>query len=227
MKLSDQLRASRKQLHLTQQDLAAQLHVTRQTLSRWENDLSYPNLDTLVQISHILNLSLDTLLKGEKNPVVKQISTDVRSKQRYKHLFVALVSLFLLMLTVLILLGYGRATQNADIDRLNPFLKTQIGYTVLPTPTKNHQQGTRVDAFVSDNVFGSGSWLQFSTGQYTAKKRWAVVQHKGSYVSNTRLLKKAQIPLVMREQAGNIYTKYNYKTEGSRTGKKIPWWPFD
>ncbi|MDG2981929.1 helix-turn-helix domain-containing protein, partial [Latilactobacillus curvatus] len=36
----------RKELHLTQQQLADKLHVTRQTLSRWENNLSYPNLDT-------------------------------------------------------------------------------------------------------------------------------------------------------------------------------------
>lgn len=41
----------RKELHLTQQQVADQLHVTRQTLSRWENNLSYPNLDTLVNLS--------------------------------------------------------------------------------------------------------------------------------------------------------------------------------
>lgn len=43
-----------KKKHLTQQQLADKLHVTRQTLSRWENNLSYPNLDTLVNLSEFL-----------------------------------------------------------------------------------------------------------------------------------------------------------------------------
>ncbi|MCS8623036.1 helix-turn-helix transcriptional regulator [Lactiplantibacillus plantarum] len=47
MQFANVLRKKRKELHLTQQQLADKLHVTRQTLSRWENNLSYPNLDTV------------------------------------------------------------------------------------------------------------------------------------------------------------------------------------
>ena len=41
--------------------MADKLHVTRQTLSRWENNLSYPNLDTLVNLSEFLAVPLDIL----------------------------------------------------------------------------------------------------------------------------------------------------------------------
>ena len=51
MEFANVLRKKRKERHLTQQELADQLHVTRQTLSSWENNLSYPNLDTLVSLS--------------------------------------------------------------------------------------------------------------------------------------------------------------------------------
>ncbi|WP_308723599.1 helix-turn-helix domain-containing protein [Lactiplantibacillus plantarum] len=48
LQFANVLRRKRKELHLTQQQLADQsLHMTRQTLSRWENNLNYPNLDTL------------------------------------------------------------------------------------------------------------------------------------------------------------------------------------
>ncbi|WP_282802584.1 helix-turn-helix transcriptional regulator, partial [Secundilactobacillus kimchicus] len=51
MKFSDILKSKREALDLTQQALADQIYVTRQTVSRWENDLAYPNLDTLIELS--------------------------------------------------------------------------------------------------------------------------------------------------------------------------------
>lgn len=226
MKLSSQLREKRKALNLTQQDLADQLHVTRQTLSCWENDLSYPNLDTLVQLSQILDLSLDNLLKGESNPMVTKISSDVRTKKKYKRSLTIVGSVLILIALFLILLAYGRATQNSNIDRVNPFLETRYGYAILPTPSTSTRPG-KIDTFVSDDPFGQGSWLKFHTGEYNKKNRWALVKHKGSYVVAIRLVNKKQIPLSMREQAGSFYTKYHSKNDGSRTGKQFSWWPFD
>ena len=66
MQFANVLRKKRKELHLTQQQLADKLHVTRQTLSRWENNLSYPNLDTLVNLSEFLAVPLDILRSLKK-----------------------------------------------------------------------------------------------------------------------------------------------------------------
>lgn len=85
MQFANVLRKKRKELHLTQQQLADKLHVTRQTLSRWENNLSYPNLDTLVNLSEFLAVPLDILLKGDGNLMVNKISQDVRDKDKYKR----------------------------------------------------------------------------------------------------------------------------------------------
>ncbi|WP_308718714.1 helix-turn-helix domain-containing protein [Lactiplantibacillus plantarum] len=76
MQFANVLRKKRKELHLTQQQLADKLHVTRQTPSRWENNLSYPNLDTLVNLSEFLAVPLDILLKGDGNLMVNKISQD-------------------------------------------------------------------------------------------------------------------------------------------------------
>lgn len=246
MEFATVLRDKRKALHLTQQSLADQLHVTRQTLSRWENDSSFPNLDTLVALSNILDIPLDTLLKGDDNPMVEKISSDVREKKRLKKYLLVLLSFFILIFLWLCLLGYGRANQVILIDRFNPFLRTQYGYAILPskTPTKRtlmtvartskkprHKEWFNdpqpVNAYVSNDPFGSGDWLKFDTGMYTTKNRWALVRHKGSYVSAVRLVEKKQIPLQMREQAGSFYLPYSKANYGSRVGKDTPWWPFN
>lgn len=65
MKIGQLIKESRERKNMTQQQLADQFHVTRQTVSRWENDQSYPNLDTLVELSFFFEFSLDEILKGE------------------------------------------------------------------------------------------------------------------------------------------------------------------
>ncbi|MCD2255916.1 helix-turn-helix domain-containing protein [Lactobacillus sp. CC-MHH1034] len=224
MSFGEILRSRRKALQLTQQALADQLHVTRQTLSRWENNLSYPNLDTLVTLSNLLNITLDQLLKGDENSMVTSLSHDIRYKKRYQHILIVLVSFLTLILLWFILLGFGRYTQNIWIDRTNPFLTIQYGYAPLPN-TSGNQYSHKIDTFVSDDPFGHGSWLQFTVGNREPKQNWALVAHKGSYVYNVRLVTHKQIPLQMREQAGK-YFSYNAKAE-PRVAKEMSWWPFN
>ncbi|MFT9456407.1 MAG: helix-turn-helix transcriptional regulator [Liquorilactobacillus hordei] len=245
MEFHNILRNKRKEANLTQQELADQLHVTRQTLSRWENNLSYPNLDTLIQLGEILDIPLDNLLKGGENQMVTKLSNDVRDKRKY-GLYLRIIFIFLILLiTWLAILGYGRATQNQWIDFSNPFLKTQYGYAILPGKVPEKKQWSdvidagskhshkelisvpqKVDAFVSDDPFGSGSWLKFNTGRYNKNERWALVAHKGSYVYSIRLLSYKQIPLLMREQIGTSYLSYDSKNE-PRLVKRFTWWPFN
>ncbi|TPR37792.1 helix-turn-helix domain-containing protein [Apilactobacillus micheneri] len=96
MKIGEKIKHSRKNNDLTQQQLADKLHVTRQALSKWENNLNYPNLDILFNISNILHISLNELLGEEENGVVKSISNDVRKKRRYVKYFIA-IGIFLLI----------------------------------------------------------------------------------------------------------------------------------
>ena len=61
----------RKERNLTQDAFGQLLHVTRQTVSSWENGKSYPDLQTLIAISNHFSVSLDSLLKGDKTMVQK------------------------------------------------------------------------------------------------------------------------------------------------------------
>ncbi|GGI62446.1 helix-turn-helix transcriptional regulator [Limosilactobacillus caviae] len=67
MEFGNYIKEQRNNLGFTQAEIAEKLHVTRQTISNWEKGKSYPDLDTLVKISDIYKVSIDSLLKGDKN----------------------------------------------------------------------------------------------------------------------------------------------------------------
>lgn len=67
LEFGNYIKKQRNNLGFTQAEIAEKLHVTRQTISNWEQGKSYPDLDTLVKISDIYKISIDTLLKGDKN----------------------------------------------------------------------------------------------------------------------------------------------------------------
>ena len=63
--LGKRLRARRIELHMTQDELAARLFVTRQTVSNYERGTSEPDLDTLRRIAEVLRTDVDSLLGTE------------------------------------------------------------------------------------------------------------------------------------------------------------------
>ncbi|MGM9858496.1 MAG: helix-turn-helix transcriptional regulator [Bacilli bacterium] len=75
--LSEKIKQYRAEHNLTQEDFAAKLFVTRNAVSKWENDNGYPNIETLKDIAKLLNLSIDELL-GEDD--VKTMVVDLNSK---------------------------------------------------------------------------------------------------------------------------------------------------
>ena len=65
MKLSKQIIRIRKLNNLTQEELANDLNVTRQAVSKWERNISLPDLETIKLISNKYNVSIDTLMNND------------------------------------------------------------------------------------------------------------------------------------------------------------------
>ena len=79
MNLSENLKKIRKDNNLSQEALAEKLGVSRQSVSKWESGLAYPEMDKVLQLCEMFNLNIDELLNQnikevEKN---KQTSFDV------------------------------------------------------------------------------------------------------------------------------------------------------
>ena len=65
MELGKQIKMYRLENKLSQEELADRIYVSRQTISNWENDKSYPDITSLVLLSEVFKISLDRLIKGD------------------------------------------------------------------------------------------------------------------------------------------------------------------
>ena len=65
MELAERLKAQREKLGLSQGDVAERLHITRQTVSRWETGKGTPDLENLVLLSEVYQVTVDELLKEQ------------------------------------------------------------------------------------------------------------------------------------------------------------------
>lgn len=63
MNFGENLQKLRKEKNISQEQLAEELHVSRQTIGKWENGVTYPETECLIQISDFFEVSIDTLLK--------------------------------------------------------------------------------------------------------------------------------------------------------------------
>ena len=72
MSLGEKLLSLRKKKGLSQEEVADMLHVSRQTVSKWETDQSMPDFDKVVPICNLYEISTDELFKeGEKSVAVE------------------------------------------------------------------------------------------------------------------------------------------------------------
>lgn len=77
MSFGQRLLALRKEKGMSQDELGCQLKVSRQTVSKWELGETTPEMDKLVLISEVFNISLDELVKGHGISAVNSKITDV------------------------------------------------------------------------------------------------------------------------------------------------------
>lgn len=63
--LNEKIIYYRKKNMLTQEELAYQLNVSRQTITKWEAGIIYPNVEYLIKLSNLFDVSIDSLVKEE------------------------------------------------------------------------------------------------------------------------------------------------------------------
>ena len=87
MQLGKRLSEKRKEMGMTQAELADQMHVTRQTVSRWEAGTVYPDIEKISDLARILNVSCDYLLMEEQaEKVVKPVEAPSAITRLFENL---------------------------------------------------------------------------------------------------------------------------------------------
>ena len=67
MDIGQQIRKYRERDEYSQEYLAEKLYVSRQTISNWENEKSYPDIHNLLVMCELFDISLDDLVRGDLN----------------------------------------------------------------------------------------------------------------------------------------------------------------
>ena len=80
MNFNEKLISLRKSKGLSQEELGAELNVSRQTISSWENERSYPDVHNLIMLCDIYSVSLDDLMKGDIETMKKEVANTTLNK---------------------------------------------------------------------------------------------------------------------------------------------------
>lgn len=84
MILGEKIRTHRKRNNLSQEELAEKVATSRQTISSWENNKTYPDIQTIIVLSDLFDVSIESLIK-EDVKVMKDILDDEERKKRIKR----------------------------------------------------------------------------------------------------------------------------------------------
>lgn len=107
MSLGENLQFLRKRENITQEQLAEQLDVSRQSVSKWESDTSYPEMDKLLQLCNMFHCSMDDLVQGNIRDINISNKSDYDDQMNSFSKFVSLgVAIILFGLSIAFLI-YG------------------------------------------------------------------------------------------------------------------------
>lgn len=108
--LSENIKTLRKRKGFTQEELAARIHVVRQTVSKWEKGISVPDAETLQKLAEVLEVSVSQLLGVEfpseesANEIAEQLSRineQLVIKNRRAHRIWKTIGIVLISIVVL------------------------------------------------------------------------------------------------------------------------------
>ncbi len=128
MDIGLKLKNARIKAELTQEQAAEVLGVSRQTISNWETEKTYPDIINVVKISDLYNVSLDHLLKEEK-PMsnylnyLEESTNQVKSRDRFSKL--------LLIITYLVIWTISLVTFWFFVDDMDPLTYSIMSFGVL------------------------------------------------------------------------------------------------
>ena len=149
MDIGEKLKNARSNAGMTQEFIAEQINVSRQTVSNWENNRTYPDIVSVIRLSDLYAVSLDALLKEDEKMLehLEESTNVVRSRGRFSRLI--LISVYLVIWALLmVLFWFGISPGDAMGYSLIAF------YLVLPVTTI-------VISFLigRDKTWGRSKWL--------------------------------------------------------------------
>lgn len=99
MEIGARIKEHRTAAGMSQDDLAARVYVSRQTISSWENKKTYPDVQSLLLLSEIFDATVDSLIKGDVETMNETIERDSTIMKRLSYV---MLGFLLLMIACLV-----------------------------------------------------------------------------------------------------------------------------
>jgi len=109
MEIGKKLKNARIEAGLTQEKAAEEVNVSRQTISNWENEKSYPDIISVIALSDLYSVSLDELLKGDQKMAehLEESTNVVKSNKKLTGAILLNIVLMILLIALNMLLPEG------------------------------------------------------------------------------------------------------------------------
>lgn len=89
MTFGENLQFLRKRANMTQEDLAERMEVSRQSVSKWESNAAYPEMDAIIRLCDLFHCDMDTLLRGD---VSRRFGEDAAAYDKHMNAFAAAIA---------------------------------------------------------------------------------------------------------------------------------------
>ena len=136
MQFAEKIKQIRTKNHLTQEQFAMRLNVTRQAVSNWENNRNLPDIQMLILITEIFDVTLDELILGDEkmNLMSEKLIEDTNQTKRAKlNLVTTLTGTILLLLGIVCLVIKALSVEYIDDQGIlhENFFLLPIGFSLL------------------------------------------------------------------------------------------------
>lgn len=133
MELNQTLRENRQKQGLTQQQLADRLFVSNKTISNWETGKTLPDIESLIRLANLFDLSLDTILL-EGSDIVENIKKLEEAKGARKYFAISWINNAIFLLIISTQIYFGRLATGTSILIMTTML---LNIVLLRYFTKN------------------------------------------------------------------------------------------
>ena len=96
MELGSRIKEHRAQLKLSQDELAGRIYVSRQTISSWENDKTYPDVQSLLFLAGVFGTTIDELVRGDVDTMKETVERDMQLLKRLSCAMLGFIALMVL-----------------------------------------------------------------------------------------------------------------------------------
>lgn len=156
MNIGERIYELRRKNSMSQEDLAEKMNVSRQSISKWESSQSVPEVEKIIQLSNIFNVSTDWILKGENSK--KQKSQSNKNNLKSVQTLSTALNYTGFVIGAFILFE-KQAVWSVAVPIVFSILSLAIYFAVYSDSENTDEKKQSLNTFIKVNIFIFSFWI--------------------------------------------------------------------